>query len=85
MSGWNFDISQAPRGSFRQVERTIGKNTVTVDEHVPAKIIAAGNEGVVTTSHWLPDQERWVMFSKSTPPLAWMLWPDHPHADEVQS
>jgi hypothetical protein len=79
--GWNFDISQAPKGTTRMVERFIGKKTATIEEHVPVKIIAAGNAGVVTVSQWLAKEERWVMFSKSTPPLAWMLWPDHPHAD----
>jgi len=81
MSDWNFDIGTAPRGSVQKVTRTIGKNTVEVEEYVAVKIIAAGNGGVVTTSHWMPGAERWQMFSKSTPPLAWMPWPTHPSED----
>ena len=78
---WNFDISQAPRGSTRMVARTIGKNTAMVEEHVPDLIIAAGNGGVVTTSRWLPKEGRWNMFTVGTPPLAWMPWPTHPNAE----
>ena len=50
MSGWNFDMSQAPRGSWHTVTRKIGKNEVETEEHVPDLIIAAGNGGVVTLS-----------------------------------
>lgn len=45
-------------------------------------IIAAGSKGHVTVSKWLPREERWQMFSKDTPPLAWMPWPTHPEAAE---
>lgn len=75
---WNFDISQAPKGSMRSVTRIIGKNEVTTEEHVPALIIAAGNDDVVTLSKWLPKEGRWSMFTKDVPPLAWMPWPSHP-------
>lgn len=81
MTVWNFDISQAPRGKTIQVERTIGKNTSMIDVHVHDMIIAAGNNGVVTVSKWLPEAERWNMFTKAAPPLAWMPWPAHPHAE----
>lgn len=76
---WNFDISQAPKGVMRSVTRTIGKNEVTTEEHVPALIIAAGNDEVVTLSKWLPKEGRWSMFTKDVPPLAWQPWPSHPH------
>ena len=74
---WNFDMDEAPRGETRIVKRVIGKNEVEVAEHVPALIIAAGNDLVVTVSKWLPDQGRWNMFSKNTPPRAWQPWPKH--------
>lgn len=80
MTAWNFDISQAPRGTVRMVERTIGKNTVSVEDHTPDLIIAAGNGGVVTISKWMPKEGRWNMFTKAVPPLAWLPWPEHPHA-----
>lgn len=41
-------------------------------------IIAAGNERVVTVSRWVGKDERWSMFTKAVPPLAWRPWPDHP-------
>lgn len=79
---WNFNMADAPRGEFRQVTRKIGKNEVTIGEHVPVLIIAAGNGGVVTLSRWLEKEQRWEMFIKEVPPLAWMPWPDHPEASK---
>lgn len=81
MSEWNFDMTQAPRGTVRSVTRTIGKNEVTTEEHVPDLIIAAGNDGVVTVSRWLPKEARWNMFSDKTPPMAWQPWPQHPEKE----
>ena len=70
-------MDAAPRGTTRMVTRIIGKTEVERQEHVPALIIAAGNDQVVTVSKWLPEQGRWNMFSKDTPPLAWQPWPAH--------
>jgi hypothetical protein len=70
MSDWNFDMSQAPRGSWRAVTRKIGKNEVETEEHVPDLIIAAGNDGVVTLSRWLPREGRWNMFTAAVPPTS---------------
>lgn len=78
MSDWNFDMSQAPRGSWHTVTRKIGKNEVETEEHVPDLIIAAGNDGVVTLSRWLPREGRWNMFTAAVPPRAWQPWPSHP-------
>lgn len=75
---WNFNMDEAPKGRVQMVERLIGKNMAQIEEHVPDLIIAAGNGGVVTLSKWLPKEGRWNMFSKSTPPMAWMPWPAHP-------
>lgn len=78
MNEWNFDMAVAPRGTTRMVTRIIGKVATEVEEHVPTLIIAAGNNNIVTVSKWLPDQGRWNMFSKDTPPTAWQPWPAHP-------
>ena len=80
MMQWNFNIDEAPRGEFREVTRNIGKNEVTMEEHIPVLIIAAGNDGVVTPSKWIEKDQRWNMFTKDVPPLAWMPWPTHPEA-----
>lgn len=77
---WNFNMDEAPRGTFRDVVKTVGKNTVMSVVHDPDLIIAAGSGGIVTLSKWLPDQGRWNMFTKDVPPLAWMPWPTHPEA-----
>lgn len=78
---WNFDIEQAPKGTTTTVQKTIGKAVVNQSIHVPALIIASGTDGVVTLSKWLPKEERWNMFSKNVPPLAWMPWPSHPDGE----
>jgi len=75
---WNFNIDEAPKGVSREVPR--GKGTII--EHIPDLIIAAGNDNVVTVSKWLPKEERWEMFTKDVPPLAWQLWPSHPFPRE---
>jgi hypothetical protein len=81
-TAWNFNMDQAPRGEEREVSRTVGKHRIVSVklEHVPAPIIAAGACGVVTVSRWLPEEERWNMFTKASPPVAWMPWPTHPGA-----
>lgn len=77
---WNFNMDEAPRGEFRDVTRLVGKQKieVTKPEHFSTAIIAAGSCGVVTLSRWLPSEERWNMFTKASPPVAWQAWPKHP-------
>lgn len=76
---WNFNMDEAPRGHTEIRQRTVKNGAVAeYEHHVPAQIIAAGNDGVVTISRWLPKEGRWNMFSKDTPPMAWQPWPDHP-------
>ena len=75
---WNFNIEEAPRGEWRKAKRIVGKNEVEVDYYDAPTIIAAGNGGVVTPSRWLPKEERWNMFTKDVPPIAWQPWPAHP-------
>ena len=78
---WNFNMDEAPRGTVRSVTRKSGKNTVTIEEHVPERIIAAIGDGQgVTVSYWIPKDQRWNMFTKSVGPIAWMPWPKHPEA-----
>lgn len=79
---WNFNMDEAPRGEEREVTRVVGKHkTISVTlEHIPVQIIAAGSCGVVTLSRWLPVEERWNMFTKASPPVAWQPWPAHPGA-----
>jgi len=78
MTPWNFNMDEAPRGETRMVKRTIGKNEVEVAKFIPAQIIAAGNDEVVTVSYWIPNEERWSMFTKAVPPMAWQPFPTHP-------
>jgi hypothetical protein len=78
---WNYDMSAAPRGEYRDVHRKVGDRAITVSQHFPATIFVAANDGkTVTPSKWLPEQERWNMFTKDAPPIAWMPWPTHPEA-----
>lgn len=83
MTEWNFDMSQAPRGHWKTVNRGKG----TADLFVPAKIIATDGD-IVTVSYWIPakekpvkTQERWAMFATGQTPMAWMPWPDPPEGE----
>jgi hypothetical protein len=58
MSSWNYDITQAPKGRYEKVTRVIKGVEHVHERHVPEYIIAAGNEGVVNLSRWLPDEGR---------------------------
>jgi len=81
MSGeWNFDLSAAPKGRFETRLRNGRDGSQSEYQHfVRELIIAAASDGkTVTVSSWLPDQERWNMFAKEAPPIAWQSWPEHP-------
>lgn len=78
---WNFDLSQAPKGTTKTTTVVIKGKELTREAHVPEVILAAGNEGVVTFSYWVEKHQRWAMFTKDVPPLAWMPMPKHPHED----
>ncbi len=81
---WNFNMDEAPRGSWREVERTIGKNKVVAKVHEAPPIIAADSSGtVVTLSRWVEKDGRWNMFTKDAPPVAWKPWPVHPFSEQV--
>lgn len=84
---WISDLSTAPRGKFKTVSgKAAGRESAAFERqvHVREKIFAAGSAGVVTVGWWLPDEERWCMFTKGVPPIAWMPWeenaplPQHP-------
>lgn len=78
MTSWNYNMDEAPKGTYEKVVRTFKGQEVTYDRHIPTLVIAAGNDGVVTVSRWLPEEERWNMFTKNVPPFAWYPWPEHP-------
>lgn len=80
MSEWNFDIEQAPKGHWS--ERKVagrGGSERTIKTFHATRLIVASKCGVVTSTRWIPGEERWEMFMKDSPPIAWQFWPDHPH------
>jgi len=86
--GWNFDISAAPKGGERVISGSIaGSRKYERRVHVKEKVFTAGTGGVVTVSYWIKDHERWNMFTKAVPPMAWRPYeegaplPRHPLAD----
>lgn len=79
--GWIFDMATAPKGSVVKTRRMIGRNEAEVEHYQSVTIFAAGADGeTVTPTRWLPKEERWAMFSKDAPPIAWRPWPVHPLA-----
>jgi len=78
---WNFNIDDAPRGEYEDIIVTIGKKKVQKKVFNPVKVITASKcEKVIVTS-WLPDEGRWNMYSKKESPIAWQLYPEHPHKE----
>ena len=78
---WNFDLSQAPKGTTKTYASVMKGRELTREVHVPTYILAAGNDGVVTLSYWNEKYQKWSMFTKDVPPLAWMPMPKHPHEE----
>lgn len=77
---WCFDMSKAPRGKYVVVNRKFGKGVASARVFEPDKLILASKCGKVTVSRYLPDEKRWEMFAKGEQPIAWQLWPNHPHS-----
>ena len=69
MTGWNHDISKAPRGHYDVVP---SGGTSTRKVFRPERIITAGADGQVAVAYWMPDQQRWNMFARGEQPIAWM-------------
>lgn len=76
--GWNFDISQAPRGRNIVTTRDGKNGPMSVTRFVPDRVIAASKCGKVTVSYFIPDEDRWCMFTHGEPPIAWRPWPEYP-------
>lgn len=76
---WSFDISQAPRGKNVTTVHQRPKGDFAVTKFVPDSVILATKCRKVLKSHWLPDEERWVMLAKGEEPVAWMAWPEFPN------
>jgi hypothetical protein len=68
-------IETAPKGSYKEV--AVGKGGVR-DHYEPEYILVPTSDGKVTISYWVPDQERWCMFTKKHPPKWWMPLPEPP-------
>ena len=80
---WNFDISTAPRETptKRHGTTNTGK-AITYDASEYTPLILATKCGKVTRSYWIEKEQRWAGLSKGEKPVAWMPWPDHPHASK---
>ncbi|MBN7764096.1 hypothetical protein JYP52_23445 [Nitratireductor aquibiodomus] len=75
---WCFDMHSAPKGEVVQRETIRNGTVTTVETYKPCRIIVAGRCGVVTMSKWIPDEDRWEMFTQDSPPIAWAHWPSSP-------
>ncbi|RVQ10031.1 hypothetical protein [Sinorhizobium meliloti] len=77
--GWNFDISAAPRGRTITVTETDKDGKLRErQEFRHDHVILASKCGKVSRSYWIPDEQRWCMFSKNEEPKAWQHWPEWP-------
>ena len=79
MTNWCYDINLAPKGHYKTLTRTLNGQEVETQVHVQEPFFAAGSDGeLVTISKWIVKEERWSMFTKDCPPIAWAPWPKHP-------
>ena len=53
-----------------------------VEVFQPARLILATKCGKVTSSQYLPKENRWEALAKSESPIAWQAWPEHPSAGD---
>ena len=77
---WNYNMKECPKSYFVEEEiiNRLGVETkIKKVVEVPV-ILASADCLTVTTSRWLPKENRWNMFSKKQTPLAWMPFPSHP-------
>ena len=75
---WNFDVASAPKGGTVPQTVVIKGKPVERQVYEAPRLIVATECGKVTTTRWLPESERWEMFSKGSQFIAWQPWPEHP-------
>lgn len=82
MIPWNTDITAAPRGKYRVLNRKFGKGQADTRVFEPDLVILATQCGVVTVSSYLPAEDgrpaRWNMLAAGEQPVAWMHYADAP-------
>lgn len=81
MTNWNYNMDEAPKGTHREVSAGLAKDGSPKVRKVYQRVnllAADGSSDLVTITCWLPDQNRWNMFTKEHPPIAWAEWPTHP-------
>ena len=77
---WSFDIAAAPRGKYVVRNRKFGETSADTKVFEPDRVILATKCGTVTVSKYLPDEKRWEMLAAGEQPVAWVVFPTHPHA-----
>lgn len=91
---WSTDISAAPNGEMVTTTRTVLRKEKPVEvsetEHVPVRILAISECGIISISHWVPEKHlssgnvrqigHWYGYfadhKMSTVPKAWAYMPD---------
>jgi len=66
-------MSTAPKGKYIDQKGPKGK---TVKVFRRKWILTASPCGKYIMTHWIPEQERWNLYSKKTAPLGWFPVPD---------
>lgn len=67
-------IETAPKGGIKLVSGNKGVREMWISP----RILTFTSAGDLTITYWVPDGERWCMFSKKTPPTHWMPLPSPP-------
>lgn len=94
MTGWNFDMSSAPKSYFDTETRIIRGKPQDVQIPIDVPLVLATKCGRVLKSRWLPakpkdkngytdrPEGRWEFLGTKEQPIAWRPWFTHPY-DEI--
>jgi len=82
MTGWQDITEDSPvRGETKEFDRPHPRGRVSKQRtYHPNRVLVDFPDGVVRVSWWVPSEERWMFFSKKTPPTRWHPLPASEHA-----
>lgn len=67
-NGWK-PISEAPKSYVETVEVNTVEGVRKREYFRFIKILTIGNDGEMRMSYWIPEYERWNMYTKDNPPV----------------
>ena len=82
MTDWNYDISEAPKGSYTEIYQNSRVGGYYRQKFVPDLVILATGCGAVIKSFWSDKRQNWSGLATGEQPVAWQPWPTPPEKEE---